>query len=110
MLYAYNMADITVMPSFAESFLITCIESMACGTPVIGSISVPPEVIIEGVTEFRVDPSNYEDLANKMLVLLEDDELRMKFAHESRKHVIRNFSLDVVGERVIRLYNEVSSA
>lgn len=32
----YSMADVFVLPSIAENYATTSLESMACGTPVVG--------------------------------------------------------------------------
>ena len=42
----YNAADITVIPSYYESFGLAALESVACGTPVAGSpVGVLPELV-----------------------------------------------------------------
>ncbi len=47
----YASADICVFPSLTDTFGITIIESMACGTPVAGfPVSGPKDLIIEGVS------------------------------------------------------------
>lgn len=47
----YNIADITVLPSLAEGLGLVLIESLACGTPVIGSK-------LEGITEIIEEGKN----------------------------------------------------
>jgi D-inositol-3-phosphate glycosyltransferase len=45
----YNAADLTVIPSFYESFGLVALESLACGTPLVsGPVGVVPELISPG--------------------------------------------------------------
>ncbi len=45
----YSAADVTVMPSHYESFGLTALESIACGTPLVGApVGVLPELINRG--------------------------------------------------------------
>jgi len=42
----YNAADLTVIPSFYESFGLVALESLACGTPLVaGSTGIFPELL-----------------------------------------------------------------
>ena len=49
----YSAADITVMPSYHESFGLVALESMACGTPVIaGDVGGLNRIIQHGKTGY----------------------------------------------------------
>ena len=65
----YNAADAFLFPSLKETFGFPIVEAMACGTPVVTSItSVLPE-IAGGAAEL-VDPTNVESIAQGMLNVL----------------------------------------
>lgn len=73
----YIGADLYVSPSLAETFGLTILESMACGTPVIGSkLTSIPEVA--GNAAILFDPHNYKDIANCMEQVLTDPILKKK--------------------------------
>jgi glycosyltransferase involved in cell wall biosynthesis len=66
-------ADVVVIPSLAEGFVLVSIEAMACGRPVIGTrISGLAETIIDGENGFFVEPGNSQDLADKLERFLAD--------------------------------------
>jgi len=74
----YGRAALTVLPSVQESFGLVLVESLACGTPVVGSDDAGiPDIIEEGVgTLFspgssRHNPSNVEGLTTAILEALE---------------------------------------
>lgn len=72
---AYNLASAFVYPSFYEGFGIPPLEAMACGTPVIASnASSIPEVCRDAA--LYTDPQDSEELADRIEVLLNDDELQ----------------------------------
>ncbi|MGH9428304.1 MAG: glycosyltransferase family 4 protein, partial [Terriglobia bacterium] len=77
--YLYAGAEVTVLPSIQEGFGLPVLESMACGTPVIcSSTSSLPEV--GGDAALYFDPHQPEDLAAKLLQVLDDPAQRSRMA------------------------------
>ncbi len=71
----YSAASVFVFPSNYEGFGLPPLEAMKCGTPVIVSNkSSLPEIV--GPGGVMVEPENYEDLATKILTMLDRDEIR----------------------------------
>lgn len=70
-------AHVVANPSSKEGWGVTVIESNACGTPVVAS-NVPGlrDAVVDGETGFLVPHGDTEELAGKMLTLLEDEDLR----------------------------------
>lgn len=71
----YSLADVFAFPSFFEGFGIPPLEAMACGTPVVTSnTSSLPEVA--GDAALLVDPHDISAIADALLVLVENEQLR----------------------------------
>ena len=71
--------DIFILPSLWEGFGLVLLEAMAAGIPVIASnVSAIPEVIKHNENGFLVAPKNPDALAEKILLLLENKDLRRK--------------------------------
>ena len=61
----YNLAPLTVLPSFYEGFGLPVLESMACATSVVGSkLASIPE--ISGNAAIYCNPSDPKDIASKI--------------------------------------------
>ncbi len=86
--------------NFDEPFGLSVAEAMACGTPVIaynrGSM---PELIIDGKTGCLVD-----DLKQAQDALSLIDSLNRKAC---RRHVEENFTVELMVDRYLEVYNEI---
>ncbi len=99
----YRLAKVFLYPSLRESFGIPIIEAQACGTPVVTSnTSSMPEV--SGGASLLVNPDNYEDIAEKTMQILTDENLSKKLSDDGLKNASR-FSWKKTAESTIDIYN-----
>jgi len=97
-------ALIYVMPSIKEGFGIVFLEAMACGTPVIGSITGgTKELIKNGENGFLVNPEDCRDLSNKISVLLNNSIVREKFIKNGLK-TVKKFSIEKMTSETLEIY------
>lgn len=90
----YRKAACAVFPSLAEAFGLTCVEAMACGTPVVmTSRASGPEIVEDGVSGFLCEPTDKLKLANAIIALLKDRTLRAEFSRKAVEKVGRDFDL-----------------
>ena len=69
MAIAYNSADLFVIPSLIDNLPNTAIESICCGTPVIGfATGGIPDIIQHGSNGYLTDVINAESLASQILL------------------------------------------
>ena len=102
----YNGAFAFLYPSLRESFGIPILESMACGTPVIaGNISAMPE--ITGEYPLLVDPYSPEEIAEKLLLLEQDDAFYQEQVQYGLERVSL-FSWKNSAENLLKIYQELN--
>ena len=104
----YEKASIVVVPSaWAEAFGLVTLEAMSAGRPVIGTrVGGIPEVIDDGVNGYLVEPKNPEQIAEKALKLLSEEELLKELGRNARKKA-ETFSIEKYVENLIKLYEQV---
>ncbi len=106
----YSAADVSVTTPWYEPFGLTPLESMACGTPVIGStVGGIQFTVVDGETGFQVAARDPAALADRMARILSDPALRARMAKKARERVLKYFTWGRVAQRVAGLYDEVLS-
>ncbi|HEY3131652.1 MAG TPA: glycosyltransferase family 4 protein [Acidobacteriota bacterium] len=96
----YQLATLFVMPNRlipengdVEGFGVVFLEAAACELPSVGGDSGGvPDAIQNGVTGFLVDPLNPKDCAEKISLLLGDEETRKKMGKVARARVRTEFN------------------
>ncbi len=105
---ALATSDCMVLPSYAEGLPMVLLEGMAYGLPVIATrIGSIPEAVSEGVEGFLIEPGDVNGLADFMMRLATDKELRIRMGRAARQRVEKEFSLDCMADKILALYNEV---
>lgn len=108
--YYYSAADLFVTTPWYEPFGITPLESMACGTPVIGSrVGGLQYSIRDGETGFLVPPNDPEALCDRMTRLLAEPALLDQYSRQAIHWVNRHFTWRKVAAQLARVYAEVDS-
>jgi glycosyltransferase involved in cell wall biosynthesis len=110
----YTEADIFVLPSIVdergdtEGLGVVFLEANACGTPVIGSrVGGIIDVIKNGVNGFYVRQKNALDLAEKIIKLADNEELRKKMGAAGRRIVEEDFNWNHLTKRIIKIYDSL---
>jgi glycosyltransferase involved in cell wall biosynthesis len=81
-------SDIFVFPTYfkREIFGTVNVEAMSWGLPVITSNEgVISEIVHDGINGFIVNPRSPEEIAEKILLLIDDSDLRIKLGNQGRK-------------------------
>ena len=100
----YNISHVTVVSSVEDNHPNIMLESISCGTPVVGfKIGGLPDVISDGVTGYTVELGDCEALAdciNKVLTGLDLSKNCIDYAEN-------NLRLDIQASRYKSLYEEL---
>jgi glycosyltransferase involved in cell wall biosynthesis len=89
-----GLLDLGVLSSRSEGLSNTILEYMASDLPVVATaVGGNPELIVEGEGGFLVPPNDSTALATKILLLLNDAELRNTMGEINRRAVQEKFSL-----------------
>ncbi|WP_052339956.1 glycosyltransferase family 4 protein [Gorillibacterium massiliense] len=107
--------DFFVFPSRYEACTLVVLEAMASGLPVITSYQSGVADLVsmsdrDGVTAGFVleDSENRTDLANLMVFLSQDADMRKKMAEQARR-VAEQFSWRIMAERYLNLFEQAVS-
>jgi len=103
--HIFSGALMFLYPSLRESFGIPILESMACGTPVITSnTSAMPE--IAGDAALLVDPYSPESIAEGILKIETDENLRKEFINSGNER-IKLFSWEKTATELLKIYKNI---
>jgi glycosyltransferase involved in cell wall biosynthesis len=102
----YNAADVFVIPSLAEAFGQTAIESMSCGTPVVAfNIGGLKDIIIHKKNGYIANYKDTSDFSNGInWVLNENDE---HITNNCIKFIANNFSSKIVFDKHLSLIKTI---
>jgi glycosyltransferase involved in cell wall biosynthesis len=104
----YNADVFAFAPIWDEGFGIPPVEAMAAGLPVVATRSgAIPETVKDKKTGFLVGKNDPRALAEGILKLLHDDNLRGKMGRAARGWIHGNFIWDKVAENMYKSYSDL---
>lgn len=101
-------AHICVLPSYREGLPKSLLEAAACGRPII-TTDVPGcrDVVIHNQTGLLIPPRDSKALAEAIVRLAEDADLRARLGIAARSRVKSHFSIDEIVEQTLAVYRSV---
>jgi D-inositol-3-phosphate glycosyltransferase len=104
----YGAADAAVSVPHYEPFGMTPLEAMACATPVVGSeVGGIKTSVADGASGFLVPPKRAEVLADRLLRLLSDGELRDRMGRAARRRVEERYTWERVTALAAAAFSKV---
>lgn len=86
--------DISILTSISEGFPYTVIESMSCGIPVVATDVGGVSEALDDSCGFICKPKDYNEIAEKVIILLQNEQLRRFMGENARKKIIENFTIE----------------
>lgn len=100
-----SLMDIYVLPSHAEGVSRSAMEAMALGKPVLSTaVGSIPDLIADGQNGIMVQPHAPEDLAEQLIRLCREPELRERLGRNARQTIHGNHSIQANIERLQQVY------
>lgn len=102
-------SSIVAFPSYyREGLPKSLIEANAIGRPIITTDSIGcKDTVEDGINGFLIPIKDSNALAEKLRILINDPDLRIKMGKAARKIAERDFSIDDVVEKHLKIYNEL---
>ncbi len=90
----YSEGDISILTSISEGFPFTVIESMSCGIPVVATDVGGVTEAIDDTCGLVCKPKDYVEIAQNVVKLLENQQLRSWMGENARNKVTANFTIE----------------
>jgi glycosyltransferase involved in cell wall biosynthesis len=100
--------DVFVSASHSEAFGLAIVEAMACGVPVVATMTDGAREIIEDGRTGRLVPiSGVDDMAHAIAELLSDEKRRGELAENACRVVTERYSLERMVDETEEVYRKI---
>ena len=108
-LSVHKAFDIFVMSSVTEGLGTSLLDAMAAGKPIVATNTGGiPEVVVDGETGLLVPPRDHEAMADAIVRLMKEPDLRARMAAAGLARVRKHFSAERMVEQTLRVYRRVA--
>ncbi len=106
----YSAADFFIIPALEDNFPNTVLESMACGTPVIGfNVGGIPDIVKHGESGLLAQVKNNEELTGHVMWMVNHPEKCLQMGVNARKIVEKECSSEKQAKRYYQLYQSIKT-
>jgi colanic acid/amylovoran biosynthesis glycosyltransferase len=108
--HLYILSSVTASDGDQEGIPVSLMEAQACGLPVLSTRhSGIPELVADGESGFLVEERNADELAGRLLSLVENPQEWPAMGERGRTIVEAQFDIDALNRDLVRLYDDVIS-
>jgi glycosyltransferase involved in cell wall biosynthesis len=106
----WKRCHFAILPSHREGLPGSLMEAAACGRAMIAT-DAPGcrEIVIDDQTGLLVGIEDPQALARAIVKLATSPELRERYGKAARELVVSTLSARIIGEQVVRLYNDMTA-
>ncbi|NHB70199.1 glycosyltransferase [Perlabentimonas gracilis] len=106
----YKQADIYLSTSLFEGLSNSIMEAMSFGLPVIATdVGDNNQLVLDGQSGFLTPIGNGELIADRLLIIITDNKLRLSMGELGYKHIKEYYSIDAFSNKYIELINRLSN-
>ncbi len=106
----FNNAALLAVPSYEESFSMTCAEAMSSGLPVVASnVGGIPNVVADGVSGLLVEPGDENSLSCAINNIISNYELRIKLGKAGKKIAENRWRPAKISKETIDVYKTIQA-
>jgi glycosyltransferase involved in cell wall biosynthesis len=108
---AYGAADVFAIPSLQDNLPNTILESMACGTPVVGfATGGIGEAVADGQAGILAPPGDTAAFSRALRAILANPRLRQTLSAGARLRAVDEYGVRLQAQRYAELYREIVQA
>ena len=103
----FRIADVFTLPSYVEGLPIALLEAMALGRPSISTnVYAIPEAVKDNETGILIEAGDAQALADAIVKLKGDAQLRERLAQRGREYVLEHFDERDAAASALEAYEE----
>ena len=113
LMQCYKDADMFILPCIViesgdrDGIPVAMMEAMAMELPVISTnVSGIPELVEDGVSGMLVPPKDEKAIADAIVTLCKDEELRVGMGEKGRKIIEREFNITFEAEKLLGVFDK----
>lgn len=106
----YQTSNVAVFPSvIAEGFGLVIVEALGCEcSTVVSDLPAFQDIIIDGKTGLVVPQKNFQQIAEKVVLLLNDYELGRSLGREGRRFVLKHYDWKIIEQKYVSLIESIA--
>jgi glycosyltransferase involved in cell wall biosynthesis len=103
-----NTSDIFILPSYTEGLPISMLEAMASRLPlVVTPVGAISEIVENEVNGFIIPVGDYKALAEKILILANDNDLRKRIGENNFRKMQQKYDIKLIIKKLEGLYESL---
>ncbi|MBD3414380.1 MAG: glycosyltransferase [Candidatus Aminicenantes bacterium] len=107
----FAKAHVFVLPSYEEGLPVAILEAMCSGLPILTTpVGGIPDVLKEYSNALFIKPGDHRALAEKIIFLLENEDVRKKIGENNRKKVLDEFDTSVIMQDLVNIYRKLTES
>lgn len=105
---ALNALDLFVLSSHLEGLCTSLLDAMLMRVPVVATnTGGVPDAVIHGKTGLLAEPQNPAEIADAVIEMHRDPELRSRLVGQAYRHIMENFTVNQMVEGTAEVYRKV---